>query len=412
MGFFHVLKKRQLLILWLSQMLSAFGDHLFFIAITWLAVNEVGASAAYVIGVGTISSLVFGPIGGVFSDRWNRYVTMLNVDLIRAFVVFLIPILEWSIGIQLWHLIVIMIIVEGLGSFFDPAMQASLPILCESEETLLATNALMDSTRRFARIVGPGLTGLLLVFLSLPDFFTLDAITFAVSALSLVLIKRYFDAQNVSNRQAETDSTITSFKADVIEAIHLLRNHTILKWSLVSLGLVNFAWGIAYMVGASLFTKQVLMEDVGVYGLLGAMYGVGNIISLFIFGSGGRNISRMFVGQMILGIGFLIFAFSHSFLVASIGIVIAAFGSPIGDLILLTLIQTEFPSKHIGKIYSIRALIGGTGLSLGALVAGPLFSLLSIPIVIAACAIFIVCVGATGIVCLQVTKVRATTING
>ncbi|MEX2103994.1 MAG: MFS transporter, partial [Bacilli bacterium] len=267
-------------------------------------------------------------------------------------------------------------------------------------------NALMDSTRRFARIVGPGLTGLLLIFLSLPDFFTLDAITFAISALSLILIKRYF--QDPTSRHEEEKASITSPKADIVEAILLLRNHNVLKWSLLSLGLVNCAWGIAYMVGASLFTKHILLEDIGVYGLLGAVYGIGNILSLFIFGSGGRNISKMFVGQVILGIGFLIFATSHSILVASIGIVIAAFGSPIGDLILLTLIQTEFPSKHIGKIYSMRALIGGTGLSLGALIAGPLFSILSIQFVIATSAIFIVCVGVIGIVCMKASKVRSS----
>jgi len=75
------------------------------------------------------------------------------------------------------------------------------------------------------------------------------------------------------------------------------------------------------------------------------------------------------------------------------GAAIAAFGSPVGDLIILTMTQTDFPPERIGKMYSLRRLIAGSGLMLGSALAVPLFARLSISTGIAICALAIVLMG-------------------
>jgi MFS transporter, DHA3 family, macrolide efflux protein len=401
LGFHRVFKNLNLVILWVSQLFSAIGDHLYVVAITWIAIKELGASAAYVIGAGTFSALFFGILGGIYADRWNRHRTMIITDILRALFVGLLPLIEWYSTLTVWHLVIISVIVSGVGTFFNPSLQASLPSLCRDSELLQQTNALMDTTHRLARIFGPGLTGAFLAFLPLPHFFTLDAVTFILSAIALVIISKAFVQKSETKKMKyEQKSPLIDFKI----AISLLKNHKVLLWALISLGMVNLCWGAVYMVGVPLFTEQILKESAGAFGLIGGAYGIGNLLSLFAVGTLKRSILFMYAGHLILGAGFIVIASADSLSVAIIGAVIAAFGSPMGDIILLTMIQTDFPETHIGKIYSFRALMGGLGLAMGTFIASFTYRLASISSIMIIFSMVIIAVGAIGI--LRVSWIR------
>ena len=83
-----------------------------------------------------------------------------------------------------------------------------------------------------------------------------------------------------------------------------------------------------------------------------------------------------------------------------------AFGSPMADLILLRMIQTEFPPEHIGKVYSVRMLINIAGLAPGQLLSIPLFRILALRDAMALCSNLILVVGITGLFLLR--RVRMT----
>jgi len=154
-----VLRIRHLAILWLSQVLSAIGDFFYLIAVMWIAVKVAGSAAGIVAAAEAGSMLLFGLLGGVYADRWNRRTTMMAVDILRAIAVGILPVLALTGTLQLWHLVVVAVIVGSLGALFDPALQASLPALARNPQILQATNGLMDVTRRLARALGPAWPG-------------------------------------------------------------------------------------------------------------------------------------------------------------------------------------------------------------------------------------------------------------
>src|SRR5579884_3289219 len=151
MVFLKVLRICHLAILWTSQVLSAMGDYFYQIAIIWLAIKVAASGAGLVAATGAITTLLFSLLGGVYADRWNRRITMIAVDVLRALIVAILPILMLCGILQLWHLIVVEMVVDGAGALFNPALQASLPALAGDAQTLQATNGLMDVTRRLAR---------------------------------------------------------------------------------------------------------------------------------------------------------------------------------------------------------------------------------------------------------------------
>ena len=80
-----------------------------------------------------------------------------------------------------------------------------------------------------------------------------------------------------------------------------------------------------------------------------------------------------------------------------LGSAFAAIGGPMNDIMTLTMIQTDLPSDQIGKVYSLRTILENSGLSLGLLLAVPLFTYLSVPFVIALCAFVMLATGAAGL---------------
>jgi MFS family permease len=375
-------------------MFSAVGDQLFSVAILWTATHLLGSGAGSVIAAGSLAALLAGLPGGVLVDRWPRHRTMIGVDLLRALTTGVLALLAIRGILQPWLLLLSIVLIETLGTLFDPALVASLPLLTKSDKQLYATNALMDGTQRLARILGPGLTGLLLLLLPLAHFFTLDAMSFVLSALTIFALLTYFPTRSAWTASLPVERR-RHFLADIRTALRDLGLHYGLAWALASLGLSNIAWSATFLIGVPLLVAHMPGASVGTYGVIVGAYGVGNVLSLFVTGNlaRSRDLRWMYAGQIVLGAGFLLLATATTPLIAMLGAAIAAFGSPVGDLIILTMIQTDFPSEHVGKMYSLRRLFAGTGMTLGSALAVPLFARFPISSDIILCAMFIVSIG-------------------
>ena len=174
---------------------------------------------------------------------------MIYTDLLRAGLTGTLALLAISGALQIWQLILLSVGLETLGMLFDPALIASLPLLTRDSKQLSSTNILMDGTQRMARILGPGLTGLLLLVLPLTHFFTLDAISFALSALSILMLARQFPARKTQATEQKAERREHVF-TDIRVALHYLQAHRALAWALGSPGLSNIAWSATFLRGA------------------------------------------------------------------------------------------------------------------------------------------------------------------
>jgi DHA3 family macrolide efflux protein-like MFS transporter len=398
-SFIRALRLPHIALLWTGQVLSAIGDYFYTIAVLWIAVKVAGSDAGFVAGAEAIASLVFGLLGGVYADRWNRRMTMVIVDLVRAAAVALLPILALAGLLQFWHLVVVAVIIGSLGALFDPALQASLPALTGDVQTLQATNGLMDITRRLARMIGPGAAGLLIVFLPLAHFFTLDAISFVISALSVLALGSRFAWKPVRAEEHNSEKGIKGVVQDAVGGIRLVGAHRPLLWSLIAVGVSNFVWGIAFVVGVPLLVAHGLGNSVGAYGLIVGAYGLGNVLSNLVVGSLHikRRVLSIFLGKGVLGLGFLLLAFSTSIPMALFASALAAVGGPMGDIMILMILQTELPPDQIGKAYSLIMMLESLGGSLGYLLAVPLFGLVNVRMGIALGSLLLLAVSASGL---------------
>ena len=397
MNFLRLLRHRHLALLWIGQVFSAIGDYLYEIAVVWTAVQVAGGRAGIVIGAGTVARFACGVFGGVFADRWDRRRTMIAADLLRAIIVTIPLLLTLSGHLALWHLAVVAVLVNALGTLFDPALQASLPALVREPNDLYALNGLMDGTNRLARALGPSGAGLLLLLVPLPQFFTINAVSFLISAGTVAAIGRQFAwrTATVGGMSAVRRGVLR----EIGEALTLVRGHRALASGIAANALSNLGWSPAFTVGVPLLADRVLGGGVGAYGAIVGAYGVGNIVSNVVIGSMTirRPLRTLHLGRVVLGLGFLLIAFAPTVAVAVVGAALAALGGPMGDIVLLTMMQRDLPPGQIGKVYALRLATSTLFMSIGLILAGPLFATLPVPLGIGLCALLILTVGIVGV---------------
>lgn len=368
MGYGQIAKQPHLSGLWLSQVFSSIGDQIYSIAIVWISIQTGGASAGFVTGAGSLSGMLFGLIGGVYADRWNKRTTMIVVDLLRAATVMALAVIGHFMPLNLWLLGAASVIVAGLGALFDPALAASLPELTQGDEkSLQAMNALMQVNHRLARTIGPLVAGWLVAVTALHHFFTVDAFTFIVSALVVFLIRGNYKWKPEQPAQ----KGLAGVWNDIKRGAQIVYTHEQILWAFGLYVGANIAWAAGFMVGLPLWAKALPHADVGTYGTIVAAYGVGSVSSNIVMGTVNSRRRMLFisVSQIIFAIGFAVIAVSQNMLWACFGALLAATGGPVGDVMLMIMMQTDVPRKDLGKVFSLRQCVMYMGSSLGLMLA-------------------------------------------
>ena len=141
-GIFTVLRNRDFLALWLSQLVSKIGDN-FAVVAALVLINELAARsglAVVVIAAAMTIPQLFALVSGVFLDRFSRKSVMIASDLLRAGVI-LLALLVQKPG-HLYILYLTAFVVMGLSAVYIPARNASLPNMVPEDE-LLTANALI-----------------------------------------------------------------------------------------------------------------------------------------------------------------------------------------------------------------------------------------------------------------------------
>ncbi len=356
----RALRRREIALLWAGQALSAVGDEIFRVALIWLAVGLVGADAGYIGAAQSASLLALSLLGGRWADRWDGRRTMIAVDAARALIV-LLPVAAFLIGgLSLGLLTAVAVTLSGLSAFFDPALQAFLPQVSGDERTLEAANGLMSTIARLARAVGPGVVGLLSGLIATIHFFTLDALSFAASALTVW-------AARGGRRPAparEPESLGSAWRA--------YRRSPVMTYMLAVKSVGGGLWALAYGVGLALMVQRLAPGNTGAFGSMVAAYGAGNLAGALVIGNirRPRPAAAICFGYLWMGAGFFAMGLASELRWLAVACAWAGFGGPVNDLPFIDMIQRRHEVGEIPRLFRLR-MAAETGAGLILLAASP-----------------------------------------
>jgi len=186
----ELLRTRSFGLLFSGQAVSQIGDSMNKVALLWF-VYELTGSAFKMAVIGllqTIPPLVFGPLIGVYLDRMKKKPVMVWVDLARAGLVLLIPLLYAMEALTLERLYVLVFATSIVSTVFGPALASAVPLLAPRAQRT-AAYALIQSTTNFGLLIGPVVSGVGIAMIGAQNVLYFDAATFLVSALCLMPIR-------------------------------------------------------------------------------------------------------------------------------------------------------------------------------------------------------------------------------
>lgn len=175
--------------LFLSSVVSLMGDWFSFVAVAGLVTELTGrpGAAAFIYAATVLPVFLASPIAGAIADRFDRKRVLVIADLARVPVALLLCAAAWWSSVPL---AVAAIIALGVGaSFYDPIASAATPNLVPPED-LASAQSLMGAVWGSMLMVGAGLGGLVAELLGRQAAFLIDAVSFLVSALLVIGIRK------------------------------------------------------------------------------------------------------------------------------------------------------------------------------------------------------------------------------
>ena len=297
---FAVFRNRNFTLMWTGQLISTIGSSLTSLAASILVFRVTGSalSVGLMLMATAAPSIVVGLIAGVFVDRFDRKRIMIAADLIRAVLVFLIPVL---IPVNIAWLYIIVMLSSAVGQFFDPAHESVLPEVASDEE-LAAANSLMAISSFGSTAIGFAAAGLIASRFPIEWAFYLDALTFVVSAVCILLIR-------IAPPETDESASVGMVMRNLRAGARFLFDTSILR----SLFTVSIPVFISFGLSNALllpFALRALRATEFEYGLQEGLTSVGFVIGSLLMARlsdrlrEGQWIAISFIGMALAGIGY------------------------------------------------------------------------------------------------------------
>jgi len=369
-------RHRDFMLLWSGQTVSEMGSAVTQLALPLTAVVILKASTLDVGLLTAAATLAFAVIAlpaGALVDRRPKRGIMIACDAARLLIIGSVPV-AWAAGVLTMAQLYAVAITAGVCTvFFDVSYQSYLPALVEQEH-LMDGNGKLGATQSFAQLAGPGLGGGLVGAFGAAGAMSADAISYAVSVVSLLGIKyREPRAQPAAGGGAGWGS----LRAEIAEGLRFVLRDPILRKVVACTGTANLFSSVATAVEI-LFLIRVLHVRPAYTGLIFAIAAIGGIAGGVLSGRMARWIgSARVIWFSILVIGapqFLAALAEPGWRVAlfPIGYAMMFFAAVVYNVAQLSYRQAITPARLMGRMNAaVRWIVWGT-MPLGALIGGAL----------------------------------------
>ena len=360
--------------LWTGQTISQLGSQITLLALPLTAVLNLKATPFEMGILGAAEFLPFVLVGlfaGVWVDRMYRRPILIAADVGRTLLLGSIPAAALLGVLRIEQLYIVAFLVGIMTVFFDVAYQSYLPALVSRQE-LIEGNSKLEVSRSVAAIAGPGMAGALVQIVTAPIAILLDALSFLVSVVSLLIIKTVEPPPPPAHQRR-------SMWHEIREGMGVVLGNPALRSIAGCTGTSNLFSNMIFAVYVLYLTRELGVSP----GLIGLIYSIGSIGAL-----GGAVIASLMAQRLGLGLTLIsvIFLGGVSTLLIPLAAgsipVIAAFlivsffitssASTIYNINQVSLRQAITPDRLQGRMNaSMRFIVWGT-IPIGSLVGGAL----------------------------------------
>lgn len=337
---------KQPLLLLAGVGMSNLGAWVYFIALNLIVLemtqSAFAVSVLYILV--PLAALCANVWSGSVIDRTDTRRLMMWLDAVRAAVVFSLAFID-----SLALIYVLVFLLNIASSVFESASLVYMTKLVPSSDRQ-RFNALKNFVQSAGFILGPAIAGLLFMIGSPTFAIQLNALALLVSAGILSLLPKLFTASD--------EVEVFSLRMIIEDWKTVVRFASTMRY--VTLVYVLFCVMTIFMSGLdsleASFATQVLGFSESRYGFLVSVAGGGIIAGSIINATFSARMTLPFLisfGAILTPVGYLVFAFSESFVVAAVGFFLLTFALSFANTGFLSFYQNNVPSDLMGRFSGV-----------------------------------------------------------
>jgi len=383
---FLALRHRNFRLFWTGQLISLIGTWMQTTGQAWL-VLELTHSALL---LGLVGALQFLPVlilslfGGVLADRLPKRTVLRFTQSFATLQAFVLWILVATGEVRLWHVLVLASLL-GLTNSVDMPTRQAFVVEMVGREDLPNAIALNSSLFNMARILGPGLGGLIIAWLGVAPLFLLNAVSFIPVIIGLFLIDKSTLYAQVKRIPAGKDTPGQGTLQSMREGLAYVARTPSILLIITVIGVVSL-FGINFNVVLPLFATDVLHVGAVGFGFISSAFGFGSLCSALWLAWSNR---RPGVTWLLYGIGIfcvleILFALSHLYLLSLVLIAGVGFAQIAFSATANTIVQTVAPDRLRGRVMSVYMMVFAGSVPPGNLFTGGIAHLFGAPVALLA----------------------------
>ena len=372
--------QRDFTIMILGQIISLFGNAILRFSLSLYVLEVTGSAAVFgtILAVSMIPTVLLSPFGGVLADRLPKQKIMTILDFVTAGLIVFYDAFYGSAE-NLAAVTIFMILLTLIQAFYQPSVQASIPLLA-SQEQLMAANGIVMQVQALAGLLGPILAGMLYGIGGVKPILAASAVCFFLSAVMELFLR-------IPHEKREADgSPVRMALLDLKGAVtYLIRENTCLFKLLIVVAGINLFLSALFIIGLPYLVKIYLGMSAQAYGFAEAAMGMGSILGGLVSGLAGKKIQFKHSHYFLLGTPLLLIPVILILLFQAPGKMIYAvlltsvmIGMGFAALFTIaaqTFIQKSTPVHMLGKVGAFVSTICVCALPVGQAMYGGLFEL-------------------------------------
>ncbi len=338
---------------WLSQIISNFGDWFGVIAVFTIILNF--SDSEFLLGLVIITKFLsfaaLSPFAGYVADRFDRRILMLLCDFGRGAVV--LSFLFVRDPSLLWLVYVLTAMQMGFAAVFEPAKQASIPNITTGDD-LVKANIISNLSWSVIFTTGMGIGGLATAWLGTDAVFVINGTGYILSTWFI------FRATIPHDRDEDTIQSLRNPVRGIILGYRFIfSNRHILRPALAKGTITFFMGALVYML--ILVSEEILMLGSIGLGLLYSARGFGTAVGPVLirryFSDERRWVMMMGLAMISAGTLYLIIGALEVIWLMLILVFVAHTASGANWVMSTVLLQKRSPDAFRGRIFSSEWLL-------------------------------------------------------
>jgi MFS family permease len=362
---FSSFKSRNYRLYFTGQSVSLIGTWMQKTAVSWVIYTLTHST--FMLGVTLFASLfpsfLFSLIGGVVSDRYNRYRVLLTTQVASLVQALLLAILILLKHYAVWEILGLSVMLGIINAFDVPARQSLVYDMVDDKQDLPNALALNSSMVNLSRIVGPAIAGIILEGVGDGACFLLNALSFVAVIGSLLMMR-------LPKHEKKTHKK--NVFGELKEGFAYLRRTPSIAFVIFMLALISLLV-LPYNTLIPYFARDVFRGTARTFGVIDSFIGLGAFSGAIFLASQktGANLKKILcVNTLIFGAGLVLFSHEGFYPLALFFVAVAGFGMMSQVTITNTIIQTTVEPSMRGRVISLYAMAFFGMQPLGGLLVG------------------------------------------